>query len=542
MSIANTSLPHGLPPPKPHIPSTRRKQLHILYLLNDLLHHSKFHGNTTMAFSTLSEIFEPSILELVGATVAYDSDTYPKHFHKIERLLANWEEQTYFSPEYIQKLRRTVADASKNGSASVKQGLRRAVYDLEFKVGNASQVQKYVPFIMPALHGDPSTPYYDLPAGNMMSHIIPNSAAPINSQLVKPLHLIPGPADESLALVVKDFLNDVDVLYGNIDADEELAPVDADELGQPVVRDQITGEIIGGEGYYGWSKAFCERMKCRRDGANKSTERHGRTNSPSAWRRYSSSQSGRSRRGSSSLSRSKSQSRSWSRNRDMVDRRSSSIDRIPSEGRASGQISKGLRQRRMPSRSRSPFENRSHTQRGRYESRRSRSPSRSRSRTYSPPQRILPAPQTQPTHHSDLRSEQRQQVPPAPSQPFARSFPQDLMPGPVEFPIHPPPPPGYLGAWPPLPPPLGPNLSFIPAGTAFNGFSGFVPPHPFPTFGDQESGIPQGPRHGHNGLDSEGWAKPFNQTGSGTMNQYHGPSQPYPQYGIHGRGGGKRWR
>ena len=539
MSIANTSLPHGLPPPKPHIPSTWRKQLHILYLLNDLLHHSKFHGNTSLVFSTFSEIFQPSILELVGATVAYDIDTYPKHFQKIERLLANWEEQAYFSPEYNQKLRGTVTDASKNGPASVKQGLRRAVYDSGFKVGNASQVQKYVPFIMPALHGDPSTPYYDLPAGNMLSHIIPNSAAPINSQLVKPLHLTPGPADESLASVVKDFLNDVDVLYGNIDADEELALVDADELGQPVVRDEITGEIIGGEGYYGWSKAFCERMKCRRDGANISTERHGRIHSPSAWRRYSSSQSGRSRRGSSSLSRSKSRSRSWSRNIDIVDRRSSSIERVQSEGRASRQISKDLRQRRMPSRSRSPF---SHSQRGRYESRHSRSPSRSRSRTYSPPQRILPAPQTQPPYHSNLRSEQPQQVPPAPSQPLTRSFPQDLAPGPVGFPIHPPPAPGCTGPWPPLPPPLGPNPSFMPVGTAFNGFPGFVPPHPFPTFGDQESGIPQGPRHGHNGLDSGGWGKPFNQTASGTMNQYHGPSQPYPQYGIHGRGGGRGWR
>ncbi|MCJ1352982.1 MAG: hypothetical protein MMC33_002966 [Icmadophila ericetorum] len=545
LSLASTSFPHGPTLPKSQKPSARRKQLHILYLLSDVLHHSKFHGGSTAAFSTFSDAFQPSVLDLLRAAGAYDPIANRKHLRKVNHLLKNWEEQSYFAPPHIQKLRDTIISAYKDESAQEKQGLSFAGNDQEGKVSSTIQAQKDAPFIMPALHGDPSTPYYDLPAGNMMSHIIPNSAAPISSQLVKPLHLTPGPADETLASVVKGFLKDVDLLYGNFPAHEESAYVDADELGQPIFRDQTTGEIFGGEGYYGWSKAFCERMKRRRDGLNASPEKRGRSNSPGAWKRYSSSQSGRSRRSSNNMSRSGSRSRSrslsWSRNRDLVDRRLDSMDRLHSDARASDQIPKGPWQRRALSRSRSPFENRAQAQRGRYQPRRSRSPSRSRSRTYSPPQRIPPPPQAPSTYHPIVRNEQGQQAARPPPQPFPRPFPQSMMLGPGGFPIPPPPPPGYIGAWPPPPPPLGPNPSLLPPGTSLNGFSGSYPPHHSQPFGGQESGIPQGPRHGHNGADGGGWGKQFNQPMGGTTNQYHGPSQPYPQYGSHGRGG-RGWR
>ena len=32
--------------------------------------------------------------------------------------------------------------------------------------------------------------------------------------------------------------------------------VDVDELGQPIFRDEVLGDVFGGESYHGWSKAF----------------------------------------------------------------------------------------------------------------------------------------------------------------------------------------------------------------------------------------------------------------------------------------------
>ena len=203
----------------------------------------------------------------------------PKHIRKLLDLLDIWEDQDYYSGDYISKLRQTVELASKEGDFN--NGKTVIGEDEESKEnGNAT---KSAPYIMPAMHGDASTPWFDLPAANLMPHIIPNSTKAINPELVQPLQLVAGSADANVILAVKTLLDDVDAIYGAA-VHEGKATHDIDELGQPIIYDEITGEILEGEGYYGWSRSFCERMKQRRQGGGqrrRSSTRSSRSRSRS---------------------------------------------------------------------------------------------------------------------------------------------------------------------------------------------------------------------------------------------------------------------
>ena len=402
--------------------------MHILYLLNDLLHHARYHVDSSSAYSTLSGTLQSYIVDLFGVITTYDREIYPNHHRKIEDLVRLWDENGYYQVSYINKLRETIASSASLGDPEAsKPGNGVPQDELIETLTSTSTVKKDVPYIMPASHGDPSTPYYDLPAGNLLPHIIPNSTVSIDPQQVKPLQFVTRPADDNLMRAVKDFMKDIESLDNPMGNDDEGIQVDIDELGQPTIRDEGTGELVRGEGYYGWSKAFCEKMKRRRDGTevvdetNVRSDSMGRSPSPQERRRYSSS--GSSRRSYPS---------------------SDSISRSP----------------RLRSRSRSP--------------------SRQRPSSYSPPP-VLPSSRQQQPIHTTI-------VPPSlppPSQPSPPSLPlpflQDLARGfplgPDGLPI-PPSPPNYKGPWPPPPPPLPQGGGPLPQGNLYPSFPSFVPPPP----------------------------------------------------------------
>ncbi|MCJ1475857.1 hypothetical protein MMC13_004521 [Lambiella insularis] len=392
----------------------RRKQLHILYILNDLLHHTKYHQQQPSSHSTVLQTLQPHLVNLVEVTSAYEATKYPRQRRRISELLAEWERQYDYSAFYFQTLRDAVTNSAL--SDSKKNPAALLIEDKAVDLQNRKKTD--TPFLMPSMHGDPSAPYYELPAGNMMHHIIPNSATPINPHIMKPLQFTAGPPDESLVIAVKDFLKDVDVLYGHNPGEDEGISMEIDEIGQTFIRDEL-GEKVIGEAYYGWSKAFCEKMKMRRSGKiaprsrGRSDSEEQRSLSPRKRRRYSSS--GGSRRSS------RSDSRSYQRRQDSFS--------PPT---------------RMRSRTRSP------PRFGRRQS--SRSPSRS----YSPPSTAYPP-------ASAPRLEARSQYPSqssVPQAPFPVPFPQGVALGPNGMPIPPPPPPNYTGVWPPPPPSISPNGPF----------------------------------------------------------------------------------
>ncbi|OAX79926.1 hypothetical protein ACJ72_05753 [Emergomyces africanus] len=481
--------------------SPKRKRLHILYLLNDLLHHTKYHEQTTSAFSNLSGSFQPFLVELISLAASFGREKNPKHHKRLSDVLDIWASSGYYSSDYINKLRETVDNSSSPDALNSKTSPKG------FESATPNKIPpRDAPYVMPATHGDPSAPYHELPAGNLMPHIIPNSTAPIRPQAVKPLQFLAGPADESLATAVKNFLDDVDKIYGsNGDSLDGKNEVEIDELGQIVIRDQVTGEVVDGETYYGWSRSFCEKMKKRMS---------GKLGSRSASH-------SRSRSRSSSLSSSRSRNRSHStRKRRRYSNNISDDERGRSRSR--GSAISGHRSRSRPY-SRSLSRSLPAAARPRHQS------SRSRSISYSPhplsPPHFPPPQQNSPFPPSVSAPH----LPPPPmAYPFSASqqFSPPPAPGPGGMFIPPPPPrpPGYHGPWPPPPPPPPPPMNM--------GINMNSPAFPPPGIG----GSPQYSAH----------AQPPHQPHSGpyhfphahmALGQGHG-HHPYPSGDATGSGGG----
>ncbi|PGH11909.1 hypothetical protein AJ79_04601 [Helicocarpus griseus UAMH5409] len=506
--------------------SSKRKRLHILYLLNDLLHHTKYHEQTTSAFSNLSGSLQPVLVELISLAASYSREKNPKHHKRLGDLLDLWSTNNYYSSDYINKLREAAENSSSPDALNSKDAPKDSTSEPPNKL-----VSRDAPYVMPATHGDPSAPYHELPAGNLMPHIIPNSTTPIRPQAVKPLQFLAGPADDSLVTAVKNFFKDVDHIYNsNEDALDEGRVVELDELGQVIMRDEVTGEIVDGETYYGWSRSFCEKMKKRRDG----------------------------KLGSRSPSRSRSRSRSYSaRKRRRYSDSISSDDRGRSRSRDSS-----ISRRRSRSRSYSDSISRSRSRTAPKPLVRARSGSRSRS--YSPhpssAARFPPAQQNSPFPLQGVVPP----IPPPPPMPYpfngSQQFsppPPPPIPGPGGMFIPPPPPkpPGYHGPWPPPPPPpsqhpgaappfpppppmnMGMNMNL----SGFNNVpfppQGGVPPqfsshsHPPPPPSPQQ--LHSNPYH---------FPPPHNDQGQGSGQQsYHGGDSTGSGGGA-GRGGGSSGR
>lgn len=343
------------------------------------------------------------LVDVFGTASAYSKDVYVRHHKKLCDLLDHWEENHYYQPPYISKLRDTINNTAELSHRSSGSQVQTADAMAQESTG---QLKKDPPYIMPPSHGDLSTPFYDLPAGNIMPHIIPNSGTPIHPQLVKPLQFVTGPADQNLVIAVQGFLKDVESVDG-VDAKDETL-MDIDELGQIVLRDEISGDIVGGEGYYGWSRTFCERMKRRITGRSLHESENG-SRSPRKRRRYSDSQS------------------------------SGSRSRSPSRPRLRGDLF--MEQSRKPS-----------------NSPRSASRSKSRSSSYSPPMVLAGFQQTQVPEPSPLQQTEVHERAPSQTHPFPLPFSQGSPLAPGGVPIPPPPPPNFIGVWPPPPPPLPQDL------------------------------------------------------------------------------------
>lgn len=440
-------------------------------------------------------------MDLVGAASAYSVEVYVKHHKSITDLLEIWEGKSYYQPSYFQKLRATASNASRFGFASTDDDSKPSEEVL-------SEGKKDAPYLLPPSHGDALTPFYDLPAGNMMPQITLNSARAINPQRLKALEFTAGPADENLVTAVKDFLKNVEPLdaHGFENREDD---VDIDELGQFVLGDEISGKALEGEGYYGWSRAFCENMKTRGLGLGeigRTVELVGsiyKGLGPRKRRRYSDSGSSESR-----------------------DR---AMDRSRSGSLSSNQGSRHRNGQRSTSESRHP----SRDQR-RYQSLRSRSQSRSPS--YPPPQTVpnipRPPPQADPPPMQQPRAHGSS---PPPSVPFPHPFLKGFPVGPGGAPIPPPPPPNYHGPWPPPPPP-------IPYPTAGNAVPALAPPtgkvgpnNSAPTF----SGVPQLGFQSHTPLNFGGWSRQqFGHVSGHPHEERGGVQQPFNGSAQDGRGRG----
>lgn len=335
-------------------PSAKRRRLHILYVINDLLHHTKYHLDGNVAFSTVSGSLQPFMVDLLGHAAVYDGQKHPKHHGRLEQLLGIWISNRYFGLDLLQKLREVVRNGAAAGPALPSSN------DISTDETDTTKKQfhKDTPTIVPSTHGDSAMPRHDLPAGNFVPHVIPNSSIPVYADNMKPLQLLAGPAAAELVQTMKCFLKDVDLASGT----EELVNDGNDRdiisgLALRVPQNEITGNH-NGSAYFAWTPAFDQQIQ---EGSPDASPSH------SNWSR------------SRSRSRSRRQSRSWSRSRSPSEPRNYFKRRRDSDS----SLSHDGRRLRTP-----PW--RQHQRNGREEYRgRSRSP---REDSYSPPPPNFPPP------------------------------------------------------------------------------------------------------------------------------------------------------
>ncbi|KAL7270632.1 hypothetical protein RUND412_006650 [Rhizina undulata] len=456
-----TALSPTLAPTAGSKTSPRKKRLHVLYLLNDVLYHTTFHEPDQM----FANEFRPFLKDLFTAAVSPPSGT--KKLARLERLLELWDQKGYYADSFIAELRVTVKEAS------VAKPMTFQSKPTETLADNRNVVQKTM--LLPLCHGDPSFPFYDLPAANLLPHMVPNTTTPINPRLVKPIQFHAITPSENLVTAVKEFMKSAERIFSGNDV----------VGGEPDALGGIGG--VDGEGYYGWSRSFCDNMKLKKKDA--AEERHGR-----------------SRSGTSERGRARGRDRSTSRGRYSYSDSSSSNSR-------------GNRRRRhrsssySKSRSRSSSKSRSRGRSGarrKYRDSRSRSPSRSRSRSRSPAkqsfQQFQPPLQQQNATYPPLPPDQFQGFPPPPPPPppqmqfgYAQQPPQNW--------IIPPPPLPHNANFPPPPPP--PSM-------AGNPHAQQMMQQQFQQYGYPLA--PAGPMH------MQGFQGPWNAQG----NQYPPPPPPPP--------------
>ncbi|KKY29873.1 hypothetical protein UCDDA912_g10200 [Diaporthe ampelina] len=223
-------------------PSSRRRRLHVLYVLNDVLYHAKFRTHNHAFFDKIAPHL-PALFK-----VAASSANAPKQENKLHGLVQLWEKKSYFPDSVLESLRAAIEDGPKSEGWEANGGV---VANKAYTTSTAREA----PFILPSIHGDPSTPWYDLPAANWLPAIEPNSTRPMNPTMIKPLQLAGGPADKNLADAVKKLLGDVDKIYAKDSLLDGDSAVDVSQMGEFIERDEL-GDIIGGETYYGWSRTF----------------------------------------------------------------------------------------------------------------------------------------------------------------------------------------------------------------------------------------------------------------------------------------------
>lgn len=260
--------------------SAKRRRLHMLYLLHDLLHHTKYHLDGNAAFSTVSGSLQPFMVDLLGHAAAYDRQKHPKHHSRLDQLLGYWSDHKYFSFDLIQQLREVVRNGATTEPAPSPSN--------DVSVGEADptkkQSRKDAPVIVPPTHGDSAIPRHDLPAGNLVPHVIPNSSIPVYADSMKPLQFMAGPAAAELVHTLKSFLNAEDEATGT----EDLAH---DEGGRNVINglalvvpQNETARDYDSEAYFAWAPAFGQQTQEISPGSSPSRSSRSRSRSHSRAR------------------------------------------------------------------------------------------------------------------------------------------------------------------------------------------------------------------------------------------------------------------
>ncbi|KAF3315125.1 hypothetical protein TWF173_004018 [Orbilia oligospora] len=225
-------------------PSSRRRRLYILYLLNDIIHHTTFYSSPSVPFGKGVEQFLKDLFRLA------QDPTRKKQRARLENLLSIWSTKGYFPEAKISSWKDEIGKSFLESTEP-----QEAISDSKDVKSKEQQV------LLPALHGDPTAPYHDLPATTMLPLMRPNSPTPISTRSVKPIAMKSGPPSKQLSEAMDVFIKSVDKMwYGG----DMRVLSDVDELGVDIIKPSDTQDEDflddpmdarnKEEGYYGWRR------------------------------------------------------------------------------------------------------------------------------------------------------------------------------------------------------------------------------------------------------------------------------------------------
>lgn len=95
--------------PRETLFTARRKRLHILYLLNDVLFHASHHPRKSR-WQSFSKGLSPHLVELVYLASAAASNAEDDTMKRVKGIIEIWAEQGYLSKDYVDNKLRTTAE------------------------------------------------------------------------------------------------------------------------------------------------------------------------------------------------------------------------------------------------------------------------------------------------------------------------------------------------------------------------------------------------------------------------------------------------
>ncbi|KAF2801533.1 uncharacterized protein BDZ99DRAFT_469540 [Mytilinidion resinicola] len=205
--------------PNSRCPAPRRR-VHILYLINDLLHSAKYHRQTPSPFPAFRDGLKQTIEDAVKSCAGGVMKGHPTTKKKLLVLLNLWQAHNYYSADLICTLREIVEER---------------------------------PLPTPTLHGFTGVAWHDQPAGLMVPILLRNPDAPVDTLQIRPMDVQLEQASEALKTAVDELLQTANDEHNG--GDSERAVVDIDEMGH-----RLVGDGTRFVNYYGWSEGFCRRV------------------------------------------------------------------------------------------------------------------------------------------------------------------------------------------------------------------------------------------------------------------------------------------
>jgi len=223
--------------------SPLRQRLHILYFLDFIF--NRLHKETgQFELNMLLQSMKPVIDELVVCNPARGIDIISNYQRRVNAHLTFWEKRRYFNEGELKALQNLLDEPVQRSQSE------------ENTVESGSKLQST---ILPHQHGDSSSPWFDLPAANIVEQLKKNKSI-LTSSMKRPFKLEAGLARPSIQVAVQSFLQAADRLSNHTKLEHSPCGQDFDELGQIICRDN-EGSTFPVDTYYGWSISLCERIK-----------------------------------------------------------------------------------------------------------------------------------------------------------------------------------------------------------------------------------------------------------------------------------------